>query len=328
MREELAAITRGFEDLKALRTTVVETVDSVEQRVGALRKAHETLVATSPASACALGLDSLHFQVRLVSMELASLREMVAAVENHLYYECMYLHKAIQDYASADIADAAAKERILVDREYPPYKHLDGNAHYDFDVTVGLHAQLVGSVQAMADYSDERAAEIENEKGRSKQGLNIDSLVHSNAYVHALVMAKVELFSNSLAAFNGHHGKYLRRIRDKAQLVLRAITKDVRIEVGADKTAVPASSGSDSEGTPRLEDVSPTPRLTDAQRERKKRKQKKLKQKQRERSQAVREQSRTDAEPAPEASQEDAEGEDAQLSSSPAAVTDKTHTEA
>ncbi len=300
MRDSLSEVVRGFESLKALRTQVVETVDAVEQRVGALRKAHEALVATSPASACALGLDSLHFQVRLVSMELASLREMISAVENHLYYECMYLHRSIQSYAKSDIVDKTARDRIVVEREYPAYKHLDGDAHYDFDVTVGLHAQLVASVQAMADYSDERAAEIEDEKGRTAQGLNIDSLVHSNSYVHALVTAKVDLFSNSLTAFNGHHAKYLRRIRDKAQLVLSAISKDVRMD------AAPPSSGEDEDeetGTPH--DISPgaPPRLTEAQRARKKRKQKKFKQRQKEKN-AMR-----DGSPAPPTSDEDRDRE-------------------
>ena len=77
MRQQLEAITAGFEGLKRLRQEVLETTRSVEQRVAILRKAHEDLVAASPQSACALGLDSLHFQVRLVSMELKSLREIV-----------------------------------------------------------------------------------------------------------------------------------------------------------------------------------------------------------------------------------------------------------
>mgnify|MGYP001206013848 CR=1 FL=1 len=270
MREQLSTITRGFEELRTLRTIVTETVDAVEERVGTLRKAHESLVEGSPASACALGLDSLHFQVRLVSMELASLREMVVAVENHLYYECMYLHKSIQKYAKSEIADKGARERVIVEREFPPYKHLDGDASYDFDVTVRLHSHLVASVQAMADYADEQAAEIENEKGRSKQGLNIESLVHSNAYVHALVTARVHLFSNSLDAFNCHHCKYLRRIGEKARLVLDAITKDVRISTGG------APMPGKGEGAPGS-------RLTDAQRERKRKKQKRMKQRRKER---------------------------------------------
>ena len=220
MREELEAIAAGFEVLKSVRNTAARTAGDVDQRVCTLRKEHEDLVAASPQSACALGLDSLHFQVRLVTMELKSLREMIEAVEDHIYYECLYLHRSIQTYARAEIQDKAAQERILVDREYPAYKHLDKAAHYDFDVTVGLHAQLVTSIQAMSEHCDAQASAIENEKGKSAQGLNIDSLVHSNAYVHALLQAKTSLFIQSLGAFNVHHGKYLRRIQEKADLVL------------------------------------------------------------------------------------------------------------
>jgi hypothetical protein len=312
MRGSLTKIAEGFEALKKLRTVVVETTDAVEQRVGSLRKEHEELVSNSPPSACVLGLDSLHFQVRLVTMELGSLREMICAVENHLYYECIYLHKEVQEYASSEISDVAARERILVEREYPAYKHLDQSVHYDFDVTVGLHSQLIASIQAMADYASERASVIESEKGKSAQGLNIDSLIHSNAYVHALVLAKVDLFCNSLTAFNGHHGKYMRRIRDKARLVLKAISKDVRLgdgggdgsgggsEDGKAKAAANASvtddsSLSDTESEPdnivqRVTEVSPpeedssgnsSSRRTDAQRARKKKKREKQKEKKR-----------------------------------------------
>ena len=275
MRDTLASVASGFEELKKLRSDVVSTVDAVEQRVGALRKAHEALVASSPQAACALGLDSLHFQTRLVSMELASLRDMVTAIENHLYYECVSLHRLVQEYARDQVADTAAREKIVTDREYPAYKHLDQTVRYDFDVTVGLHAQLVSSICALSDYSDEQALEIETEKGKTAQGLNIDSLVHSNTYVHAIVMAKVKLFCDSLAAFNGHHGKYLRRVGDKAGLVLDAISRDVRLaspasaeEEGEDDGASPEEASGDvaDEG----------PRLTDAQRARKRKKQKKM----------------------------------------------------
>lgn len=254
MRQQLEAITAGFEGLKRLRQEVLETSRAVEQRVAILRKAHEDLVAASPQSACALGLDSLHFQVRLVSMELKSLREMIHAVENHLYYECLYLHKSVQSYASAEITDTAARDRILCQREYPPYKYLDSEAQYDFDITVGLHAQLVSSIQAMGAYCDEQESIIEREKGKSAQGLNIHSLVHSNKYVLALLSAKTKLFLRSLGAFNGHHGKYMRRIKEKGQLVLTAITKDVRLAGSKDETD-PAQESGEATVTPDDQDV-------------------------------------------------------------------------
>ena len=280
MRPELESIGSGFECLKRLRNGVVETIDAVDQRVGTLKKEHEDLVASSPLSACALGLDSLHFQVRLVTMELRSLREMVIAVENHLYYECLYLHKSIQSYARSEIKDMAAKERVVVEREYPPYKHLDKSARYDFDVTVGLHVQLVASIQAISDYCDEQAFIVESEKGKTAQGLNIDSLVHSNAYVHALLRAKTDLFLRSLGAFNVHHSKYMRRIQDKASLVLEAISREVKLvpQGGA------LEAGEDEQ--PIREDGTHgqiSSRLTEAQRARKRRKQKKMRAKQQER---------------------------------------------
>ena len=286
MRDTLASIATGFEDIKTLRSDVVGTVDSIEQRVVALRKAHEALVASSPKAACTLGLDSLHFQTRLVSMELDSLRAMLAAIENHLYYECVSLHRLIQAYARDQVADSSAREKIITDREYPTYKHLDQTVRYDFDVTVSLHAQLITSLCGLSDYSDEQEAMIETEKGKTAQGLNIDSLVHSNTYVHAIVLAKVHLFCDSLAAFNGHHAKYLRRVGEKAGLVLDAISKDVRL---AGPTAVEGGGEEGGGAEPEeecgeMEDtVGAGPRLTEAQRARKRKKQKKMRQRQQER---------------------------------------------
>ncbi len=283
MRPELESIVSGFECLKRLRNGVVETVDAVDQRVGTLKKEHEDLVASSPLSACALGLDSLHFQVRLVTMELRSLREMVIAVENHLYYECLYLHRSIQSYARSEIKDMAARERVVVEREYPPYKHLDKSARYDFDVTVGLHAQLIASIQAISDYCDEQAFIVESEKGKTAQGLNIDSLVHSNAYVHALLRAKTDLFLRSLGAFNGHHGKYMRRIQEKATLVLNAISQDVQLaRPSAQEEAQVAAGSAPSPPPPESGSDAGEPRLTEAQRARKRRKQKNMRLKQQE----------------------------------------------
>ena len=305
MHVELEKISSGFEKLKRLRTRVIETAGAVEQRVTTLRKAHEDLVSASPQSACALGLDSLHFQVRLVTMELKSLRDMIHAVENHIYYECLYLHRSIQSYAASEISDKGARDRVLVEREYPPYKHLDRGARYDFEITVGLHAQLVASIQAMGEHCDEQAAVIENEKGKSAQGLNIDSLVHSNAYVHALLQAKTSLFLRSLGAFNVHHGKYLRRIQDKGQLVLDAITRDVRL-AGAPVAAAPVAApvaaapvAAAPEAVPRADSPrSSSPshsdtasdgasRLTEAQRARKRAKQKKMRARQQEKKNAA-----------------------------------------
>ena len=296
MRSDLEAVSTDFTALRELRARVVATVEAIEHRVAGLKKAHEDLVASSPPAACALGLDSLHFQVKLVSMELASLREMVRAVENHLYYECHYLHRSIQEYAKEHISNQAARDRIAIDRDYPPFKHLDKGASYDFDVTVGLHAQLVSSVGAMDEFIVSMASAIEAERGKSAQGLNIASLVHSNAYVHALVSAKVVLFCNTLAAFNQHHCKYMRRIKDKAQLVLDAITKDVRMDgedpgetttvakaaaLSAPDTPPAASASTSSTGDT---SVAAPQRLTDRQIARRQRKRERAKEKKRERA--------------------------------------------
>ena len=119
---------------------------------------------------------------------------------------------------------------------------------------------------------------IESEKGKSAQGLNIDGLVHSNAYVHALLQAKTSLFLRSLGAFNVHHGKYLRRIQDKANLVLEAISREVQL--GTQSATEREDGGAESADVSHSPSASETDsqtgsRLTEAQRARKRRKQKK-----------------------------------------------------
>ncbi len=227
-----------FAVVRDLRLEVMNTIESVESRRDLLRRKHSELVTrAADSTSWTLGLDSLFFQARLVTMECESLRGMVDYVDEHLYYELWSLRELMGPAVTPDT---------------PVHNHGAKRGTYDFTLSERLHRCLVAGIADLKGQLGERRRAQQTEEAVQQMGLNIDNLVNASEYEARVLESRISLFCGCLRAFMAHQKKYLSRVGAKARLVLADIDREVHVE-GMEEQNHGETDGDAEDGTQREE---------------------------------------------------------------------------
>ena len=83
------------------------------------------------------GLDSFHFQSKLIDVEYDDMKRLFLAINNRMYCEYFKLYKIITEYVYENINDKKITEIIKVNN-FPVYKDLEPFKEYSFETTTEI----------------------------------------------------------------------------------------------------------------------------------------------------------------------------------------------
>ena len=85
------------------------------------------------------------------------------------------------------------------------------------------------------------------DKHRMEMGLNIDNVIHTQAYLNSMLKEKIQMFKSYLSTFQCHHSKYLTRLGAKIELVLSIIHDDISLQ-SKEERPEESSTAEDADG--------------------------------------------------------------------------------
>jgi hypothetical protein len=88
------------------------------------------------------GLDSFHFQSKLIDIEYDDMKRLFLAINNRMYCEYFKLHKIITDYIYANVTDKKITE-FVKSNNYPVYKDLEPFREYKFETVLEIHENIL-----------------------------------------------------------------------------------------------------------------------------------------------------------------------------------------
>ena len=94
------------------------------------------------------GLDSFHFQNKIIDIEYDSLIELYHLIDNRIYGDYYKLFVMMVEYLKKNLLnDQYDKIKELSNlQKYPTYKDLDNYKKYDFDIINSIHQDLVSII--------------------------------------------------------------------------------------------------------------------------------------------------------------------------------------
>lgn len=220
-----------FNTIKRLRTDLNNIFTEIDTKLNILTHIYTDMVKTHVDKNYTLGLDSFHFQNKLIQMEYDNMKNVFNFIENRIYCEYYKLLKMLYDFINKEIKDKEIVDKLLIThKHYPPYKDLEPTKIYDFNITTEINNTINNIIKGLKNHLIGKKEELNEKKQHSKMGINIDNMIHEQQYNIIILEERINMFENYLNTFGSHHSKYFSRLTIKVKLMLGVVNEDFHLK--------------------------------------------------------------------------------------------------
>ena len=218
--------TNVFELLNTKRAKINTYFIEIENKMAKMSKIHKELQSNSNGVFC-VGIDALHFQIKLIGCDLTNHRNAFKLIDNHIYGEYYKLYNIILDYCSHKYGNSFIPD--AAQNKFPLYKDLDTMKVYDYEVLKEMEklvdSMIVKLIKGLNIVRDK------NQKNNniSINGIHIECIVTEETYKIYETNERIITFIKYIETYITHHSKYLSDLTEKIELSNSMITRDVRI---------------------------------------------------------------------------------------------------
>jgi hypothetical protein len=228
METKLYQLKTDFNNIINIRTKVKGIFDNLQLRINKLKGIHAEFIKTSKTQMFIFGLDSFHFQSKLIDMEYDEMKRLFMAISNRMYCEYYKLYKIIIDYILSN-----KNEKTLANikiNNYPIYKDLEPYKEYNFEIIQDIHENILNLINLLISTLNNKENEILLHKNKQSIGLNIDNFITTFNYSINIMKEKIIMFITYIEFFHKLHSKYLKRFSNKIQLMYSHINHDINFD--------------------------------------------------------------------------------------------------
>ena len=215
-----------------LKNENVKMFETLEGKIGQLKIIYSEFIKSNKENLFIFGLDSFHFQGKLIDIEYDDMKRLYSAITNRIYCEYFKLYKIVVDYITENIPD----DRKIIDlinvnkNSYPTYKDLEPFKQYDFEIIQSVHETIITLLASIHNYFLNKENDLKQHQLKNATGLNIDNFIHTFNYNNVVLREKLTLFVTYIEFFHRLHTKYFTRFTTKMQLFTSQILHDIKFE--------------------------------------------------------------------------------------------------
>lgn len=232
MDKRLNDLKIDFTNVVDLKNENIKIFEIMEGKIMQLKNIYTEFIKNNKQQMFIFGLDSFHFQGKLIDIEYEDMKRLYAAITNRIYCEYFKLYKIVVDYILENIKDdKKTLDLISVNiNSYPVYKDLEPFKKYDFDVIQNLHETIIILLNSINNFLQLKENDLKVHQIKNATGLNIDNFIHTFNYNNVVLREKLVLFIIYTEFFHKLHTKYFKRFTTKMQLFMSQIMHDIKFE--------------------------------------------------------------------------------------------------
>ena len=238
MENRISKLKTDFNNITIIRNNVKNVFDILQLRINKLKMFYSEFIKNNKNKLFVFGLDSFHFQSKLIDVEYDDMKRLFLAINNRMYCEYFKLYKITTEYVYENINDKKITEIIKVNN-FPVYKDLEPFKEYNFEITTEIHENILVIVNSIISNLNTRENELNIHRGKQALGLNIDNFITTYNFELTVIKEKISMFLTYIEFFHKLHTKHLKRFSNKIQLMYTHISTDIRfdetIEMNKDK---------------------------------------------------------------------------------------------
>jgi len=230
IEHRLNELKTEFSQITELKEENTNIFNILEDRINKLKTSYNEFISNNKQNIFVFGLDSFHFQGKLIDIEYDDTKRLFDAITNRMYCEYYKLHKIINEYVRDNITDKKILDVAKVNNNFPVYKDLEPFKQYDFSFIQQLHELIISILHSLCSFLMTKEHDLKHYQNKNKTGLNIDNFVNTFNFNNVVMKEKVTLFITYIEFFHKLHTKYLKRFTTKIQLLISQINYDIKFE--------------------------------------------------------------------------------------------------
>jgi len=229
METRIVKLKSDFNDIINIRNNVKNVFDILQVRINRLHQMYGEFIKTNKSEMFVFGLDSFHFQSKLIDIEYDDMKRLFLVINNRMYCEYFKLHKIIVDYISKNVFDKKVTDLVKINN-FPIYKDLEPFKEYKFELILDIHENILNLLGMLMSILFNKENELSIHKTKQKIGLNIDNFITSFNFNINVMREKIMMFITYIEFFHKMHSKYLKRFSNKIQLMYTHISNDIKFD--------------------------------------------------------------------------------------------------
>lgn len=229
MESNIVKLKNEFNDIINVRTSVKNIFDILQSRIDKLKLFYAEFIKNDSNGLFVFGLDSFHFQSKLIDIEYDDMKRLFLAINNRMYCEYFKLNKIILEYILTNINDKKNVD-IVKTNNYPIYKDLEPFKEYKFETIQEIHENILNLLSIILSVFTHKENELLLHKKKQSIGLNIDNYINTFCYNNNVIREKINMFIAYIEFFHKMHIKYLKRFNNKIQLMYTHISNDIKFD--------------------------------------------------------------------------------------------------
>ena len=208
----------------------VKTFGILEAKICKLKEFYSEFVKNNKNNLFIFGLDSFHFQGKLIDIEYEDIQRLYSAITNRIYCEYFKLYKIIVQYILDNIIEQKIIDLVHVNNSYPIYKDLEPFKKYDFEIIQSIHEFIIILLNSINGFLMNKEHDLKRHQLKNNIGLNIDNFVNTFQFNNVILREQLILFITYIEFFHKLHLKYLTRFTTKMHIFFSQITNDIKFE--------------------------------------------------------------------------------------------------
>ena len=229
MENRISKLKTDFNNLIIIRNNVKVVFDILQTMINKLKQFYSDFIKNNKNKLFVFGLDSFHFQSKLIDIECDDMKRLFLAINNRMYCEYFKLYKIIIEYVYENIRDKKITEIIKLNN-FPVYKDLEPYKEYKIELITEIHENILIVINSILSNFNMRENELASHKSKKDIGLNIDNFITSFNYELIVMREKISMFLTYTEFFHQLHIKHLKRFNNKIQLLYLHISNDIKFD--------------------------------------------------------------------------------------------------
>jgi hypothetical protein len=230
LNKRIIDLTNVFIKISDMKNEIDYTFTILEERITKVKDLYKDFIKNNTDSLFTFGLDSFHFQSKMIDLEYEDMNRLSLAIMNRMYCEYYKLYKLIISYINEAIHDEKLLNLIRVHSKFPIYKDLEPFKKYDFSVIQNLHETIIELMLAINGNIVNLEHELTIHKSKNNIGINIDNFINTFQFNILIIREKLVLFIKYIDFFHNIQIKLLHRFIGKLTLMFKQLNEDIKFE--------------------------------------------------------------------------------------------------
>jgi hypothetical protein len=199
-------------------------------KIQLLKNNYAEYIKNNSSSLLLFGLDTFHFQSKLLDMEYEELNKYFLIINNRIYCEYFKLYKIIIEYLNKNIKEPKLMDMTKTINRFPVYKDLEPYKQYDIQIISDIHEQIILLLTGFDIFITNKETILKTHIQKKNIGFNLDNFVNTYNYDITIIREKLSLFLDYIDFFHKIHSKYLNTFSEKLNLMITELNKDIHPE--------------------------------------------------------------------------------------------------